>query len=125
MCIRDSSNVKYNNLNDKFDEQSVRFDNFDKKFNEQKNEIRNSFDIKFDELKTEIKKCNDNFDKQCDEVIKRLDERLIQIKNQKVSNSENTTKNKVLINKVSKITNVRAYIISQSTVNTGVTQTNQ
>ena len=85
-------NIKYTNLNDKFDEQ--------------KNEIRNSLDIKFNEIKDEIKNRNTNLIRQCDIVISKLDEQLIQIENQKVSSSENMTKNEVLINKVSNSDNL-------------------
>ena len=58
--------------------------------------INNKFDEKFtnlndkfDEIKNEIKRRNVNLVKQCDKVIKKLDEKLIQIESQKVSNSDN------------------------------------
>ena len=100
---------KFTNLNDKFDKQSVRFDNFDKQFNEQKNEIKNSFEVNCDELKNEIKNRNTNLIKQCDIVISKLDDQLIQIENQKVNSIENSTKNKVLINKVNNSDNCLLY----------------
>ena len=72
------------------------------KFDEQSNK----FDVKLDEIKNEIKNRNENLNKQCDIVISKLDEQLIQIENQKVSSSENMTKNEVLINKVSNSDNL-------------------
>ena len=58
-----------------------------RKFNEIKTQnvqINSDFNVKFDEIKREIKKRNNNLNKQCDIVIKKLDESLIQIENQKV-----------------------------------------
>ena len=80
-------------LLNKFDEQSVKFDNLDKKLDEQKsdsnikftklNDKFDSFDITFNELRNEIKNGNDNHIKQCDKVIKKLDENLIQLENRR------------------------------------------
>ena len=86
---KSNSNIKYTNLNDKFD----KFD---------------SFDIKFNELKNEIKNGNDNLIKQCDKLIKKLDENLIQLENQKVSGSEHSTKNEVLITKINNNDNLNS-----------------
>ena len=41
--------------------------------------IKSDFNEKFDEIKREMKKRNNNLNKQCDIVIKKLDGKLIQI----------------------------------------------
>ena len=115
LCNMMCSNFNYMNFkfevqNKKLDEQksdsNIKYTNLNNKFDEQRNEIRNSFDIKCNELKNEIKIRNDNLIRQCDKVIKKLDESLIQIENQKVSSSEHSKKNEVLINKVNNSDNV-------------------
>ena len=76
------------------------------KFDEKFTNLNDKFDKQFNELKNEIKISNDNLIKQCDKVIKKLDENLLQLENQKVSGSEHSTKNEVLINKVNNNDNV-------------------
>ena len=75
----------------KFDKQSEKFD---------------SFDVKLNEIKNEIKIGHDKLIKQCDKVITKLNENLMQLEKQKVNSSENSTKNEVLTNKVNNNDNV-------------------
>ena len=77
----------------KCDKQNENFNNFKTEIkNEittQNVQIKSDFHEKFDEIKREIKKRNNNLNKRCDIVIKKLDDKLIQIENQMVSNSDN------------------------------------
>ena len=74
----------FNDMNFKFDVQKSEITEIKNEIKTQNIQIKSDFNEKFDKIQREIKNSNHNLIKQCDKVIKKLGESLMQIENQKV-----------------------------------------